>query len=374
MYRVLQVVNIMDRGGVETLLMNIYHKINRDSIQFDFLTHPYNQDYHQEYESEILSLGGRIYKAPSFIHDPIGYSRYIKSFFQEHSEYSVLHAHNLDSASLVYMHEAKKNGLYLIAHSHNTNDHGGKIKRFMLGECHRITRRYPDHFYACSDLAAEFAFGKKIAASEKCDFFYNGIDVNRYSVNEISHIAMKERLFPNTKGPLFGTVGRLSAQKNQTFLLEVFADISKKEPTAELAIVGKGDLRSMLETKAKDLGIDHQVHFVGSVPNVPEYLKAFDVFLLPSLYEGLPLVSVEAQAAGLPTLLSNGVPQVAACTDLVKYIDLSKGISAWSDAALCAYRDMKGHRMDRIKQVRSAGFDISDIAEKLSVFYLSHSK
>lgn len=127
MQRVLQVVNIMDRGGVETLLMNIYRKINRESIQFDFLTHPYDQDYSYEYESEILSMGGQIYKAPSFSQNPHDYQTYIEDFFRNHPEYTVIHAHNLDSASLVYMREAKKSGRYLIAHSHNTNDHGGRL-------------------------------------------------------------------------------------------------------------------------------------------------------------------------------------------------------------------------------------------------------
>ena len=144
MQRVLQVVNIMDRGGVETLLMNIYRKINRESIQFDFLTHPYDQDYLYEYESEILSMGGQIYKAPSFSQNLHDYQTYIKVFFRNHPEYTVVHAHNLDSASLVYMREAKKSGRYLIAHSHNTNDHGGILKRRMLQICMRVPDKLPN--------------------------------------------------------------------------------------------------------------------------------------------------------------------------------------------------------------------------------------
>lgn len=373
MQRVLQVVNIMDRGGVETLLMNIYRKIDRNSIQFDFLTHPYCRDYLYEYESEILSMGGKIYKAPSFSHNPREYRAYIKSFFQNHPEYTVVHAHNLDSASLVYMREAKRCGRYLIAHSHNTNDHGGSLKRQMLQICHHITRRYPDHFYACSKPAAEFAFGKKIASSLDCEIFYNGIDLERYYVNEVEHNVARKKLALDVNGPIFGTVGRLLAQKNHTFLLDVFASILRREPSSTLIIVGKGDLRAALEQKAKDLGISQHVHFVGSVPNVPDYLKAFDVFLFPSLYEGLGMAAVEAQACGLPTLMSDEVPSLAACTDLAEFIPLSDGAEKWADESLKAYHKSIGRRLDCIEQVRDAGFDITEIAKNLCTFYKNHN-
>lgn len=373
MQRVLQVVNIMDRGGVETLLMNIYRKIDRDSIQFDFLTHPYRQDYLYEYEPEILSMGGKIYKAPSFSHEPQVYRAYIKEFFQKHLEYTVVHAHNLDSASLIYMREAKKSGRYLIAHSHNTNDHGGRLKRIMLQGCHHIVRRYPDHFYACSKPAAEFAFGKKIASSQDCEIFYNGIDLNQYFVDASVHNSMCKKLNLVADGPIFGTVGRLLAQKNHTFLLDVFAAILRREPSSTLVIVGKGDLQSMLEKKAKELGILQHVRFVGSVPNVPDYLKAFDVFLFPSLYEGLGMAAVEAQACGLPTLMSDEVPPLAACTDLAEFIPLSDGAEKWADESLKAYHKSIGHRLDCIEQVRDAGFDITEIAKNLCTFYKNHN-
>ena len=361
MQRVLQVVNIMDRGGVETLLMNIYRKINRESIQFDFLTHPYDQDYLYEYESEILSMGGQIYKAPSFSQNLHDYQTYIKVFFRNHPEYTVVHAHNLDSASLVYMREAKK------------SDHGGILKRRMLQICHHIVRRYPDHFYACSRQAAEFAFGKRIASSCNCEIFYNGIDLARYHVNEIEHNIARKKLSLDVDGPVFGTVGRLLSQKNHTFLLDVFAAILRREPSSTLIIVGKGDLQTALERKAKDLGISRHVHFVGSVPNVPDYLKAFDVFLFPSLYAGLGMAAVEAQACGLPTLMSDEVPSLAACTDLAEFISLSADAEKWADESLRAYRESIGHRSDRIEQVRDAGFDITEIAEKLCSFYISHN-
>lgn len=372
MQRILQVANIMDRGGVETLLMNIYRQIDRSEVQFDFLTHPFSLDYVQEYEPEILSMGGKVYKAPSFTKHPIQYQKFIRKFYKEHTEYNVIHGHNLDAAAMVYMREAKKAGRYLIAHSHNINDRGGIVKKFVLQDSRALIRRYPNHFFACSDEAARFAFGDTIADSRDCEILYNGIDTRQYRVDERGHRAMKERLFPNVTGPVFGNVGRLADQKNHMFLLDVFAAIKCSAPDAVLCIIGKGGLEEKLKKRSAELGILSSVHFLGSIPNVPDYLKAFDVFIFPSLYEGLGMAAVEAQAAGLPTLMSTSVPGLASCTDLSIPLNLSAGSSVWADYALRSYTVNEGRRADRAFRVREAGFDITQIARDLCDFYDAH--
>ena len=372
MQRILQVVNIMDRGDVETLLMNIYRQIDRNEVQFDFLAHPFSPDYEQEYEPEILGMGGKIYKAPSFTKHPIRYQRFIQNFYKEHPEYNVVHGHNLDAAAMLYMRETKKAGRYLIAHSHNIDDRGGVIKKATLRGIHALIRRYPNHFFACSDEAARFAFGGTIADSCDCEIFYNGIDVEQYRIDEKGHRASQERLFPDVKGPVFGTVGRLTEQKNQMFLLDVFAAIKNSSPDAVLCIIGKGNLEENLKKKSKELGISSSVRFLGSISNVPDYLKAFDVFIFPSVYEGLGMAAVEAQAAGLPTLMSTSVPGLASCTDLAISLDLSAASSVWAARALRSYIDNEGQRADRISQVREAGFDITQISRNLCDFYAAH--
>lgn len=369
MKRILMVVNVMDRGGVETLLMNIYRKINRNQYQFDFLTHPYDIDKKQEYEEEILSLGGRIYKAPRFSRTPIKYRTYINNLFRNHPEYEIVHAHNLDMAASVYMPLAKKYDRYLIAHAHNDSERGGKLRQSILQLNHLALRKYPDFYFACAQSAGEFFFGHSIATSENYRIIYNGIDVEQYRVNEETHLQYKRSLFPDVTGPIFGNVGRLSAQKNQSFLLDIFSEITGESPDARLVILGKGELLGELKEKAKRLHVEDRVVFPGSVPNASDYLKAFDVFLFPSLYEGLPLAAVEAQASGLPTLLSDAISRMVKSSDRVQFISLEASPKEWAHEALARYGEEQGNRHDCVQQVRDAGFDIDQISKDLVKFY-----
>lgn len=372
MQRILHVVNIMDRGGVETLLMNIFRRLDTEKFQFDFLTHPFANYPVQKYEEEIKSLGGRVYKAPVFSSNPRYYISYMKEFFAGHPEYSIVHGHNLDTAALVYMREAKKAGRYLIAHAHNTQERGNNIRKTVVSACHKMIRKYPDYFFGCSVEAIRFAFGDTVAKSDRCSIFYNGIDLSESHLNEVNHQNEKDRLYGDSTIPVFGTVGRLAVQKNQMFLLDVFAELLTKEPRAILSIVGEGSLEDELRRKVTTLGIESHVRFEGSVSNVPTYLKAFDVFLFPSLYEGLGMAAVEAQAMGLPTLMSTKIPSLANCTDMAQCLSLTAGPEVWADKALEMYTHNKGHRRDRSQQVREAGFDVAEITRKLCSFYVAH--
>lgn len=371
MQRILHVVNIMDRGGVETLLMNIYRQIDRNKIQFDFLTHPYDCNYNQEYEDEIISMGGRVYKAPRFIKKPMQYCRYVQQVYNTQT-YHIVHGHSLETSSVVYMREAKKHGMFLVAHAHNTGEMGKMMRRAVVNSVHRLIRQYPDFYFGCSNEAIKCQFGERIAKSNKSSVFYNGIDLSRYHVNNYEHQMQKVDIYGTGDFPVFGTVGRLSDQKNQLFLLDVFAEILKIEPAAILSIVGKGSLEETLRNKACDLGIDSHVRFEGSVPNVPSYLKAFDVFLFPSIYEGLGMAGIEAQAAGLPTLMSDSVPSLAHCTDLAEALPLSVDARGWANKALEMYSSSQGRRKDRVDLIRAAGFDIREISQRLCDFYDAH--
>lgn len=371
MQRILHVVNIMDRGGIETLLMNIYRQIDRSAMQFDFLTHPYHRDVIQEYENEIKDMGGIVYKAPRFVKDPIQYHRYVCQVLDSH-RYQIVHGHSLETSSVVYMREVKRRGLYLIAHAHSTGDMGGFARQSIVRLAHKVIRRYPDYFFGCSNEAIRYHFGEKIAKSNRISILNNGIDMSKYLVDESVHSSYKKDIYDTTTAPVFGTVGRLSHEKNQSFLLDVFAEILKQEPASVLSIVGKGGLEDSLRNKATELGINSHVRFEGSVPNVPSYLKAFDVFLFPSIYEGLGMAGVEAQAAGVPTLMSTNVPTLAHCTDLAQSLPLSEGPDVWADKAIEMYRANVGQRKDRTDSVRAAGFDISQIAQGLCDFYEAH--
>ena len=371
MQRILHVVNIMDRGGVETMLMNVYRQIDRSKMQFDFLTHPFHRSYIQEYEDEITEMGGIVYKAPRFIKNPKEYYQYIQKVYDS-QPYHIVHGHSLETSSVVYMREAKKRGMYLIAHAHSTGDKGSLASRSAVQLAHKMIRRYPDYFFGCSDEALRYHFGKKIAASDRTSIFYNGIDLSKYQVDDTEHQLTKESLYGTNTSPVFGTVGRLSNEKNQLFLLDVFAEILKKEPAATLSIIGKGGLEDTLHSRANDLGIASHVRFEGSVSNVPTFLKAFDVFLFPSIFEGLGMAGVEAQAAGLPTLMSTNVPSLAHVTDLAQSLPLEAGTEVWANKVIEMYKANLSQRKDRTDLVRAAGFDIKEIAARLSAFYDAH--
>jgi len=371
MQRILHVVNIMDRGGVETMLMNVYRQIDRSKMQFDFLTHPFYRSYSQEYEDEITKMGGIVYKAPRFIKNPGEYYQYIQQVYDS-QPYHIVHGHSLETSSVVYMREAKKRGMYLIAHAHSTGDNGSFARRSAVQLAHKMLRQYPDCFFGCSEEALRYHFGKKIAASDKTSIFYNGIDLSKYQVDDTEHRLEKESLYRTNTSPVFGTVGRLSNEKNQLFLLGVFAEILKKEPASILSIIGKGGLEDTLRSRANDLGIESHVRFEGSVSNVPTFLKAFDVFLFPSIYEGLGMAGVEAQAAGLPTLMSTNVPSLAHATDLAQSLPLEAGTEAWANKAIEMLKSNSGQRKDRTELIKAAGFDIKEIASRLSAFYDAH--
>jgi glycosyltransferase involved in cell wall biosynthesis len=373
MIRVLQVVYTLDRGGIETLLMNIFRKIDRSEILFDFLVHAdHPEDHpHFEYEDEVRDLGGRIYRAPRYLHHPVEYRRYVARLISEHPEYRVVHGHNLGPESMDYMSRVKKSGAYLIAHGHNTFELPDKpLKRARNRTIRKVSCLYPDHFFGCSEEAARYCFGERIAASSQCEVFHNGIDLSVFEVTEEQHRNLKDRLFPGVEGPVLCTVGRLAPQKNQSFAIAVLSKLLEREPGAVLVIIGEGPLRKQLSDKARALGITDHVLFTGSIPNVPEYLKASDVFLFPSVFEGLGIAAIEAQACGLPTLMSDKVPGLSRCSTLGARIPLEDGASTWAARALAAWQRNGGMRHDRTEDVRAAGFDINAVVKHLSDFYL----
>lgn len=367
--RILMVVNILDRGGIETLLMNIYRNIDTDKIQFDFLEHPYSQEYVAEYESEIQAKGGIIYKAPRFIKNPITYCKFVYNLLKDHPEYKIIHGHNLDSCALAYMTIGKLCGRKVIAHSHNTRDAGSCIKRKALKLTKLLIARLPDYYFACSKQAGVFAYGGKICASNRFTVIHNGIDLSHYVNNIDLRLAAKKNLFPEQNGLVIGNVGRLHPQKNQKFLLDIFSEILKLRSSANLVLVGKGEMEKELKEYAKKLGINDHVIFAGSVSNVPEYLRAFDLFLFPSLYEGIALASIEAQATGLPLLISDTIDPDCICVpSAVSIMKLDDSADNWAKKAIYMIDTHRSYD-DQINQVKKMGYDIHDVASFLVSFY-----
>lgn len=359
MIRILHMIGSLNIGGSQMMIMNLYRNIDREKIQFDFiLDHP-KQLYFAE---EVETLGGKIFFMPEFT--GINLQRVKKAwnnFFKEHPEYKILHSHVRSYASL-YIPIAKKHGLKTIIHSHSTSNGKGItsiVKRVM-----QYPLRYQaDYLIACSNEAGQWLYGKKACLKDNYFFLPNAIDTTKYRYSE--DIANKYRdEFGLVDKFVIGHVGRLHEVKNHMFLLAFFAEVSKRRSDAMLLLVGDGDLRSSIEAKIKELQIENRVILAGSRGDVAAIMSAMDVFVLPSLYEGLPVTVVEAQAAGLHCLISNCITEDVDISELVERLPIND-TGAWIERIL----SMDVNRIDVMPKIKQAGFDVSETATKLTEFY-----
>ena len=354
--RVLQVVTHMNRGGLETMLMNYYRQMDRSRVQFDFLTH---REGEKDYDAEIRALGGRIYHVPPV--NPFGrdYLRSLDDFFAEHPEYRVVHSH-LDCMSAPVLRAAKKHGVPVrLAHSHNTNQPKDLKYPIKLWSKRKIAGEATGLF-ACGEGAGRWMFG-----GAAFQLLPNAIDAAAYRADETVRQEVRRELGLED-ALVLGHVGRFNEQKNHSFLIDLFAAAAKKEPKARLLLVGSGEGRTVIEEKVQALGLADKVLFLGVRGDVHRLLQAMDVFVFPSLYEGLPVSLVEAQAAGLPCVISDRVPAESVLTDGVVQLPLGSA-EDWAEQVLCAARR---ERKDTYDAICAAGFDIAQNAKWLEEFYL----
>ena len=357
--RVLQVVTYMGRGGLETMLMNYYRKMDREKIQFDFLVH---RDFEADYDEEIRRLGGRIYRLSRLNPVSKGYLDQLDSFFKEHREYRIVHSH-LDCMAGIPLKYAKKNGVPIrIAHAHSSSQ--TKDKKYLLKLLYkRMIPKYATDFYACSEAAGKWMFG-----GHGFSVLNNAIDAKEYSYNPEMAIKVRDELKIPEEAVVVGHVGRFDPPKNHEMIVKIFAEVLKRIPGAKLLLVGGGDLQHTVQSQVISLGIQDHVIFTGIRSDVCDLLQAMDVFLFPSLYEGLPVSIIEAQAAGLPCIISDKVPIECKKTDLVQQMNLSESCGSWAEKVITAAKQNK--RRDTSEEIKKAGFDVCENARQLEEFYL----
>ncbi|MCC8076498.1 MAG: glycosyltransferase family 1 protein [Clostridiales bacterium] len=326
MIRVLQCVNNMHRAGLETMLMNYYRSVDRTKLQFDFLTHrPEKNDY----DDEILALGGRVYYAPRLLPQNYPtYFRYMEQFWADHPEYQIVHAH-IDAMSYLPLLTAKKAGVPArIAHSHNTSidrDYKYPLKLFFKGRLPAVA----NYRCACGQEAGEFLFGG-------ADFTVipNAIEGNRFLFDVQTREEMRAELGISQGEFVVGHVGRLSYQKNHRFLVQIFASILEKNPNALLLLVGTGEKEAEIRKQTEKLGINGRVRFLGSRDDVARLYQAMDVLVLPSLFEGVPVVGIEAQFADLPCVFSDKVPKEVKLSEKTVFLSLEQPPEQWAKTIL----------------------------------------
>ena len=356
--RILQVVTYMGRGGLETMLMQYYRHIDRNLVQFDFLVH---RPFRADYDDEIEALGGKIYRLPRLVPWRRSYKKALSNFFAAHPEYRIVHVHQ-DCLSGVILQAAQEHGVPVrIAHSHNSNqDFNWKypIKRFYM----RNIPTYATALLACGKAAGDWLFGGKAY-----QVLPNAIDLDSYRPEASCRRSMRKELGIAENAFVVGHVGRFHPVKNHAFLLRVFAKIKKQRSNACLLLVGDGYLRQKIQKNAAKMGLSDCVIFTGVRQDVPQLMQAMDVFILPSVAEGLPVTLVEAQAAGLPCVASTGVPRESGLTDLVRFLPLKAGFLAWSEQ-ICQCQAVKA---DTHRLLEQAGYAIGKSAGKLQQYYLN---
>lgn len=362
MIRVLHVVTYMGRGGLETMLMNYYRHIDRSKVQFDFLVH---REFEADYDEEIKSLGGRIYHVSRLVPWSRKYKAELRRFFRTHPEYKIVHVHQ-DCLSSVALQCAKECGIPVrIAHSHNSNqDKNIKylFKRYYM-------RKIPEtatELFACGKAAGDWMFGGKAY-----QLLPNAIAAEKYIYEEEKAKKIKKEL-DLEKNIVIGHIGRFNPQKNHKFLIDIFEKCFEKNQKVRLMLIGDGEGRKEIENKVKERGLQDNVIFMGVRKNVPELLQAMDVFVFPSLYEGLPVTMIEEQAAGVPAVISDRVSEECIITkDLVKVEGLEETPEQWAGEIL---KQVKISKRDRSEEIKKAKYDVETTAKWLEEYYLKKAE
>lgn len=360
--RILHVLGGLDRGGAESIIMNLYRNIDRNLIQFDFIKH---HDEMDSFEEEIKSLGGLIYSIPEYT--GINHFEYKKSwddFFVLHPEYQIIHGHVRSTAS-IYLKIAKKHGRKTISHSHNTSS-GKGISAVVKNILQYPIRNTADYLFACSKEAGEWLFGEDVMDRDNFHIFNNAIDVKKFLYNKSTRIKVRKE-FNLTDELVIGHVGRFSAQKNHFFLIDIFKKLHNIQPNSKLILVGDGELKEKIIKKIKDLRLENSVILTGVRDDVNEIMQGFDVFLLPSIYEGLGIVAIEAQAAGLTTIVSDVIPSEAFITSNIKKKSLNESPTTWAEFII---ENKDNNTKNTYSTITDADYDIHQAAKKLQEFYL----
>ncbi len=324
--RILHVFGSLNTGGAQSRTMDIYRSIDRRKVQFDFAINTEAKNFFSE---EVISLGGRIFNFPRFTgKNYFTYKEAWRSFFKEHTEYKIVHGHQT-STGFIYLNEAKKSGVKVrVAHARNSNK-DSLVKKYTT----RLARYYATDLFAVSKLAGISEFGNNLVSDGTVKVIPNAINAENYKFDECVRNEVRKKLQLNNEFAVVH-IGRFHAQKNHVFLLDVFKELLKSIPNAKLFLVGDGELRKDIEAKVADLNIVDSVKILGIRSDVPELLQGMDLMLFPSFFEGLPGVVLEAQAAGLPCIISDTITDEVLITNDIYSLNLSSGIKAWSDKIL----------------------------------------
>lgn len=359
--RIAHVIGKLSAGGVESVINNYYRHIDHERFQFDFYI---DADSPCRPSRELPAMGARYFVIPPYQKLPQHLSALTRLFRE--NRYQIVHS-SMNTLSVFSLFAAWRAGVPVrICHNHSAGTGRGEAaKNLMKYALRPFAKVFATDYCACSQYAGAWLFGRRSMERGKVMILHNAIDLDKFRFDPRTRDEVRREL--NLEGKfVVGHVGRFCAPKNHSFLIEIFAEVQKRTQGAVLLLAGDGELVGAVKEKAARLGLEEPARFLGIRSDVARLYQAMDVFVLPSLYEGLPVVGVEAQAAGLPCVFSGAVTREAELTDHVQFLPLNSGAEQWAEAILgCSGLD----RGDVSEEIRRHGFDIALSAMELEKFY-----
>lgn len=364
--RIAQVMGKWVGGGVEAVVMNYYRNIDKKKIQFDFI---FDNDSKDIPYDEIEALGGKVILIPPY-QKVLSYHKELKRVLKS-GNYKIVHSH-INTLSVFSLFAAKKAGVPVrIAHSHSTTNKKEWKKNLLKLVLRPLSKKYATHYFACTEHAARWMFNDKEYENGNVYVLNNAIDLDKFKYSKKIRDEKRKELKIKEDSFVIGHIGRFVKQKNHEMIIDIFNEIHKENKNAVLLLVGQGPLMDEIKEKVKELKLTKNVKFLGQRSDVNELYQAFDLFLFPSLYEGLGMVLIEAQTSGLQCIASTEVPSIAKVTDNLEFLELDDTIEMWKNVIL---DKQNKKRKSYVTEVKKAGYDIKTEVKKLEEKYIELSK
>lgn len=365
--KILHVTGAMNVGGTETMIINLYRKINK-KIEFHFISYSKSQAF---YDEEIEKLGGKVIRLNP--PDKVGFIvaiKDIKKVIKENGPYDAVHTHMLFNSGIAMIAAYLSRVKVRVSHAHTTSDDTSSlVRKIYINLMRFFIKVFSTDFLACSNSAGKYLFGNNIISNKKYKVLPNYIEYEKF-INNSDKTNFREELGIKNDDIVICHIGRFITAKNHEFLIDMAKEMIQKNNKVKLVLVGDGDLKNHIENKVKSIGIEKNVYFTGIRKDIPSILNSVDLFILPSIYEGLGLVLLEAQASKVPCLVSEAIqPEVDLGIGLVKKLNLSCGASKWADEANKIINENKNNDIDIIKAVQEKKYDLNSILNNLLSVY-----
>lgn len=354
-------------GGKKNLIMEYFRHIDRSKVHMDIIS---NDDSDAVPVEEIEALGGKALFVPSF-KNLRGHTKRLYEIFKE-EKYDVIHAYN-STMNLFPMYAAKKAGVKVRISESLSMAAKGELKTYVKYALRPFASLFANYYMACGKDCGVFQFGQKAYDEGRIAIFKTAINTKFNAYNEPLRMETRKKFGWEDK-VVYGFIGRFEPQKNPLFLIDIMSEIKKRQSNAQFAIIGAGGLENRMKNRIKEAGIEPSMAWLGRREDIQQFYNAFDAFLLPSIYEGLPVVGLESQCAGLPMFFSTAVTPEASACELGHFIPLSEGASGWAEKVIEETVKNMPIRRSHAKEVADAGFDSENEANKLQTYYMEKLK